>query len=249
MSISLQHAIILAAGLGKRMRPLTLDKPKPMITVQGKSLINHNLDWLKEAGIKNVTVNTSYLAEKLEAHLLYRNDINITLSREGAVPLETGGGIAQALPFLGKNAFLSMNSDAIFPVQKGRHPIIQLGDAWNEHEMDFLMLLVPKKRARGLHGKADFCLTGEGNIQKPKTADAAEYAFTGVEIIHPRMFKSVPGTTFSLRELWEKSLDQTGIYRRVYGFVLDMDWLHVGDLAGLDAAEAYFAEKSRTLAS
>jgi MurNAc alpha-1-phosphate uridylyltransferase len=232
----LSHAIILAAGLGTRMRPLTNSMPKPLIPVKGKPLIDWCLDWLAEAEINTVVINTSYLADMLEAHVSSRSG-RIRLSREEPEPLETGGGITKALPMLGEEPFLAMNSDAIFPSSLP-HPIMRMVDGWRE-DIDFLMLLVPKAKAVGWEGKGDFIMDDEGRIRRPRDGEEAPYVFTGVEIIHPRAFAGCPAGKFSLSLLWNAHRDTQGWFTRIRAIVHDDAWLNVGDLAGLAEAEAY----------
>lgn len=235
--MKLSHAIILAAGLGTRMRPLTNTMPKPLIPVRGKPLIDWCLDWLNAAGIENVVINTSYLAAQLEAYLVNRTKPRIQCSREEPGPLETGGGIAKALPMLGSEPFLAMNSDAIFPAQ-AMHPIAQLQAAWQD-DLDFVMLLVPIANAVGWEGgKGDFILGDNGRIRRPRDGETAPYIFTGVELIHPRVFMGCPEGAFSLSKLWNKHIDADGWYGRIRAVVHQGSWINVGDLAGLAAAEA-----------
>lgn len=223
------HGMVLAAGLGTRMRPLTLAKPKPLIPVAAKPLIDWNLEFLAAGGITQVVVNTSYLADQLEAHLGTR----AALSREGAPPLETGGGVKRALPLLGDGVFLTMNSDAILP---GENPISKLCAAWTD-EVDFLLLLVRKDNAIGWQGNGDFVIE-KGSIRRPREGEDAPYIFTGVELMHARAFAGSPEGAFSLSALWKRS-----DFARV-GYVLhDGPWLNVGDLDGLKTAEAYFATR------
>ncbi len=238
MSSTPTHGIILAAGLGTRMRPLTLTIPKPLVPVKGKKLIDYNLDFLRGGGIDQVVVNTSYLADLLEHHLRTRHELTIHVSREEPVPLETGGGILKALPLLGSAPFISMNSDAIFPVSMP-HPIAMLCNQWRDEAMDFLMVLVEKHRARGLHGRGDFLREEHGCVRRPSEGEDAPYIFTGLQMIHPRVFVNCPTGAFSLNTLWQRSADARGVYQRVHSIVLDADWLHVGDLEGLSEAEAY----------
>jgi MurNAc alpha-1-phosphate uridylyltransferase len=231
------HAMILAAGLGTRMRPLTNTLPKPLIPLAGKPLIDWCLDWLLAAGITRAVINSSYLAEMLEAHVQARVQPQITVSREGSPPLETGGGIAKALPYLGDAPFLVMNSDAVFPATSP-HPVHQLAEAWSD-DADFLMLLVPVSRAIGWQGGGDFVLEEGGRIRRPEAGEIAPYVFTGVELVHPRAFAGCPQGAFSLSTLWNRHRDARGVYTRVRAMVHTGDWLNVGDLAGLAAAEDY----------
>lgn len=227
--MNITHGMVLAAGLGTRMRPLTLDKPKPLIPVAGKALIDWNLEFLAAGGITQVVVNTSYLADQLEAHVGSR----AALSREGAPPLETGGGVKKALPLLGDAVFLTMNSDAILP---GANPIAKLAAAWRD-DVDFLLLLVRKEQAIGWQGNGDFVIEGE-RIRRPRDGEDAPYIFTGVELMHPRAFAHAPDGTFSLSALWKQS-----DFARVGHVLHDGPWLNVGDLEGLKTAEAYFATR------
>lgn len=236
--MSITSAMILAAGLGTRMRPLTNTMPKPLIPFKGKPLIDWNLEWLAQASIANVVINTSYMAQMLEAHIASRRGgMNIRLSREEPEPLETGGGIAQALPLLGSEPFVTMNSDAVF-TKTASHPIERMAKAWDD-SVDFLMLLVPKSRAIGWHGNGDFIREADGRIRKPHAGEEAPYIFTGVEIIHPRAFLGCPSGKFSLSVLWNAHRDPQGYYTRIRSIVYEGDWLNIGDLAGLAAAEAY----------
>ena len=235
MTVVITHAMILAAGLGTRMRPLTLTLPKPLIEVAGKPLIDWNLDWLTCAGIQNVVINSSYLAEQLETHLATRAEPRIIISREGEPPLETGGGVALALPQLGSGPFLTMNSDAIL-LDGAQSPIAQLADAWSD-DVDFVMVLVPCNRAHGWSGNGDFILRADGAIRRPLSNEDAEMVFTGVELMHPRVFDGCPSGPFSLSQLWEQRIGEGGWYQRIRAVVYAGEWLNVGDLAGLDTAK------------
>lgn len=232
------HAMVLAAGLGTRMRPLTDTLPKPLIPVAGKPLIDWSMDWLAAAAIRHAVVNTSYLAPLLEAHLEAHVAPSVAFSREGSPALETGGGILKALPMLGDTQFLAMNSDAILPLGRA-HPLQGLCDAWGD-DVDFLMLLVPRELAIGWSGKGDFILGTDGRIRRPRADEQAALIFTGVELIHPRAFHDCPSGPFSLSLLWQRRMATDGWFARVRAIVHDGPWLNVGDLAGLKAAEDYF---------
>ncbi len=237
--MKLTHAMVLAAGLGTRMRPLTETMPKPLIPVAGKPLIDWCLDWVADAGIEQVVVNTSYRAQQLEDHLSGRAAPHITTSREEGAPLETGGGIARALPFLGETPFVSLNSDAIFPPAMP-HPIAALAEAWDD-SLDFLMLLVPTTRALGWKGNGDFIVGEGGKIRRPHEGEQAPYLFTGVEVMHPRVFLDCPTGAFSLSALWRQRVGADGWYTRIRAIIHEGDWLNVGDLPGLEAANHYFS--------
>ena len=241
MSTNITHAMILAAGLGTRMRPLTLTTPKPLIPVADKALIDWNLDWLAQANVENVVINSSYLAEQLEAHLATRTTPHITLSREGQPALETGGGVALALPHLGTTPFLTMNSDAILlDNNKHPHPIMQLADAWSD-DVDFLMLLVPRNRAHGWSGNGDFILREDGAIRRPLPNEDAEMIFTGVELMHPHVFEGCPSGAFSLSQVWKQRIGEGRWYQRIRAVVYAGEWLNVGDLQGLEIAQTFLS--------
>lgn len=241
--MKLETAIILAAGLGTRMRPLTESLPKPLIAVQGTPLIDWCLDWVSAAGITHAVVNTSYRAAQLEAHLQSRSAPRISLSREEPQPLETGGGIVKALPLLGTAPFLAMNSDAIFP-QQSVHPLQRMAAAW-EDSLDFLMLLIPCNQAIGWEGGGDFICNDHGDIRRPNAGEDAPYIFSGVEIIHPRVFEAAPAGAFSVSRLWDaRRRADNGWHQHIRAVIHDGVWLNVGDLAGLAAAETYLAKDS-----
>jgi N-acetyl-alpha-D-muramate 1-phosphate uridylyltransferase len=245
MTLELKKAMVLAAGLGKRMRPLTLELPKPLIPVAGKPLIDWSLDWLMEAGITEVIVNTSYLAEKLEAHLAGRHSPHIRFSREEPEPMETGGGIKHALPLIGAAPFLVMNSDNIYQREKGAvHPVHQLAAAWRE-DLDFLMLLAPRERAVGWTGSGDFIRAEDGRIRRPRAGEDAPYIFTGVEIIHPRIFADSPEGAFSLNVFWQRLTGEGGWIGRTSSVIHEGTWLNVGDLEGLKHTEAALEQAGR----
>ncbi|MBN8542930.1 MAG: nucleotidyltransferase family protein [Alphaproteobacteria bacterium] len=235
--MKINHAMILAAGLGTRMRPLSLTMPKPLIPVAGKPLIDWCLDWLEQGGIRHVVVNTSYLAEQIERYLDRRSSPEIHISREEPVPLETGGGILKALPIMGDAPFLVMNSDNIY--RNGlTHPIQHMLDVWDD-TTDYVMLLQPKATAIGWSGNGDFIMNAAGQIRRPQAGEDAPYIFTGVEIIHPRVFVDCPQGPFSLNMLWKRCEGADGWHQRIKAVAFDGTWLNVGDIAGRDAAEAY----------
>lgn len=240
--MNLTHAIVLSAGLGTRMRPLTNTLPKPLIPMNGKPLIDYCLDFLSAAKISQVVVNTSYRAQQLEDYLTLRTTPIIHFSREEPAPLETGGGIAKALPLLGGAPFLAMNSDAVFPPSP-MHPIARMAEAWAE-DVDFLMLLIPKENAIGWQGRGDFVVGEGGRIRRPVEGEDVPYIFSGVEIIRPEVFAGCPEGAFSLSKLWNQRVGEGGWFTRIRAVIHEGAWLNVGDLAGLAAAEAYGAGAS-----
>lgn len=243
---NITHAIVLAAGLGTRLRPITLTTPKPLVKVGGKCLLDWALDHVASAGIEYAVVNTSYLYEQVERHIGMRSSApSVRISREQPVPLETGGGIAKALPMLGDEPFVVLNSDTICVDTHGDSAITRLRAFWSTRtDIDFLMLLHPREKAVGFYNGGDFCLCDDGSVRRPEAGEEAPYVFTGIEIIHPRAFKDCPEGPFSLNLLWNKHRRADGSFARVAAIVHTGDWLHVGDAQGLSDVEAYFSRKA-----
>lgn len=231
------RAIVLAAGLGKRMRPLTDHEPKPMIQVGGKRLIDHVLDWIAAAGITETVVNTHYLAPILETHLAKRTHPHITLSHEELL-LETGGGIYKALPMLGGAPFFSANSDTIC-LNGNEHALKRLYEAWDDVQMDALLLLHPVKEAVGYNGAGDFHLRADGTLVRKREGETAPYVFTGIQLLHPRLFKGASAGPFSMNVLYNRDMQSDGTLLRIKAIVHDGKWLHVGDPAAIGLAAAY----------
>ncbi len=230
-------AMVLAAGLGTRMRPLTDTMPKPLVTVAGIPLIDHALNWLADGGITDTVVNSFYMAEKLEGYLLGREHPRIHISREDTL-LETGGGIKKALPFLGETPFFSLNSDTIC-VNAKASALTRMADAWTDG-IDALLLLHPTSTAIGYAGKGDFFLEG-GKLRRRSADESANYVFTGVQLIHPRMFKNSPGGAFSMNVLYNHGMEHDGTLHRIGAIVHDGNWLHIGTPGERDIADAWFA--------
>lgn len=232
-------AMVLGAGLGKRMRPLTEHMPKPLVPVAGIPLIDRVLDWLQAAGITRTVVNGHYMADMLEAHLALRHTPAISFSRE-ALLLETGGGIRNALPLLGDAPFFSANSDTLC-VDGPRPALHRLAQAWDDSRMDALLLLHPIGQAVGYEGKGDFFADGKGNLRRRGDAAQAPFVFTGVQLLHPRLFAQAPQGAFSMNLLYDRDRPADGTLYRVAGLVHDGSWLHVGDPEGLAKAERWLA--------
>lgn len=224
--------MVLAAGLGTRMRPLTNTKPKPLIEVAGITLLDRVLDWMAAAGITETVVNTHYLAPQIEAHVQSRTTPHIILSSEADQLLETGGGIAKALPHLGDTPFFSANSDTI--CLDGETPALaRMAQGWDDASMDALLLLHPVEKAIGFEGPGDFSMGANGELTRRGTNPSAPYVFTGVQLLHPRLFRNLPTGPFSMNLLYDRALT------RVRGLVHDGNWLHVGDPQGLADAESW----------
>ncbi len=222
--------IILAAGLGLRMRPLTERLPKPLVQVQGRALIDWALDFIEEAGLTVAIINTSYLAPMVEMHVARRTSPHVIISRE-STPLETGGGIANALALLGDQPFLSINSDAIC-LKHHTHPVLRLQQAFQPSQMDALLLLQPVSHAVGYDGPGDFDIAPDGHVLR-RARETAPYVFTGIQMLRPELFDGAPEGPFSINRLYDRDLS------RVHAIVHDGPWLHVGDISGLTKAEAF----------
>jgi len=190
MSSMPQRAMVLAAGLGKRMRPLTDTLPKPMVEVAGQPLIDHVLDRFAAVGVRDIVVNLHHLRAKLEAHLKNRRDMRITLSPESEL-LETGGGVTKALPLLGDQAFFAANADMLW--YDGATPALAcLAELWDEDKMDALLLMQRTVTAHGYDGQGDYFLDPLGRAKRRRGQAVAPYVFAGVQILHPRLFKDAP---------------------------------------------------------
>lgn len=235
-----ERAIVLAAGLGLRMRPLTDAIPKPLVPVAGRPLIDYSLDLVAGAGLTQAVVNASYRGDQLAEYLAARAHPRVTISRE-ETPLETGGGIRQALKLLGDAPFFSINSDVIC-VSGAEHALKRLAAAWDDARMDALLLVQPSQRAVGFDGPGDFFVEGN-TVTRRGERSSAPYIFTGIQLLHPRLFHGCPAQgPFSMNVLYNRDIDASGQLGRVRALVHDGDWLHVGDPAGLAEAEAYFAK-------
>nr|WP_169569476.1 nucleotidyltransferase family protein [Sneathiella limimaris] len=226
--------MVLAAGLGKRLRPLTDRIPKPLVKVGGKSLIDYSLDLVRNAGIKDVVVNCHYLPEQIEAHVEQISDLNIHISDERAELLETGGGVQKALPFFKGQPFAVLNSDIIVQ-NRLKTSLKDLIEAWDEQEMDILLLLQPKEAAFGYDGAGDYDLDDEGRLHRPDPGKQAPFIYAGLQIVSPSLFEGVETGAFSMNVMFDKAAERG----RLYGAVHDGVWLHVGTEAALQEAEGY----------
>ncbi len=229
-------AIVLAAGFGKRMRPLTDDKPKPLVELAGRTLIDHVLGRLSAAGIKRAVVNAHYHADKLIAYVNGREQPSITISDESDAILDTGGGVVRALPLLGPNPFLIHNSDSVWIESVGSN-IDRLLAAWEPSAMDSVLLLAPSTGSLGYDGAGDFVMDADGRLARRADTQIAPFVFAGVSIAHPRLFDGAPQGAFSLNVLWDRAIASG----RLYGVPLEGKWMHVGTPEALAEAEALIA--------
>ena len=231
-------AMIMAAGLGTRMRPLTDDRPKALVKVAGKALIDHMLDRLADAGVETAVVNVHYFADMVEAHLAARTHPRIVISDEREALLETGGGLRKARPLLGDDPIWVANIDAIWTEAAG--PVLDhMARVWDPETMDACLLVAPMEKTLGFDGAGDFFLDAAAHIGFRGDAPTAPYAFAGVQIAKPQIVDAQPIEAFSLRRVW-RPLAAAG---RMTGAVLDGLWMHVGDPEALAEAEQALAEK------
>ena len=234
MSVKPDTAMIMAAGLGLRMRPLTLTTPKPLIKVGGKALIDYGMEKLKAADVKNVVVNKHYLPDQIEAWANTQSGINIKTSDESDLVLETGGGIVRALPLLGNKPFYVLNSDCFWT--EATTPALQrLHEIWDDNKMDCLLLLCDPANTTGYRGGTDFAIGADGRLIR-QTQNALIYI--GAYIVHPRLFAGAPAGAFSMNVLWNKAIASD----RLYGIEHQGHWFDVGTPEGIPAAEARLAK-------
>lgn len=215
-------AMVMAAGLGKRMRPLTASQPKPLVRVAGKPLIDHALDRLDEAGVTRAVVNVHYLADALEAHLRERAKPQIVISNEREELLETGGGMLKAKGEL-PDPFFSLNSDNIW-LDGPKNAFQDLSRRWKPDEMDALLLLVPHSQARNFDGPGDFYMDPRGRLSRRRAARIAPFIFTGIQLVSHRLLRDAPEGKFSTNILWNRAIEEG----RLFGTGFTGTWFEVG---------------------
>lgn len=237
MSVTLDTAMLMAAGLGKRMRPLTATRPKPLIRVAGRPLIDHALDRIEAAGIGRTIVNIHYLADTIEAHLRTRKGpMEVILSDERPKLLETGGGLIHARPLLGDKPFLCANSDNIW-IDGPRDSIATLADLWDDDRMDALLLVVSHARAACHGGPGDFHMDPLGRLSRRRPGRVAPFVFTGVQIMSPRLLVDPPSEVFSTNIFWNRAIESG----RLYGVSHQGLWFDVGTPAAIPMVEEAIA--------
>ncbi|WBQ10089.1 nucleotidyltransferase family protein [Hyphomonadaceae bacterium ML37] len=230
--MTITTAMVMAAGVGSRMRPLTDDRCKALVAVDGKALIDWTLDKLAGAGVARAVVNVHHFADALETHLSGRTKPEILISDERDQLLETGGGLAKAAPLLGRGPIFTANIDALW-VDGTQAELPRLADGFDPGRMDFRLMLARLDHTLGFDGPGDFYLDAEGRLTRRGERPTAPFAYAGVQVMNPRVLAGRAVEPFSTNRLWDEALAKG----RVFGCVMDAFWMHVGDPQARDAAE------------
>jgi MurNAc alpha-1-phosphate uridylyltransferase len=227
-----RNAMVLAAGLGTRMRPFTDTMPKPLVKVAGRALIDHVLDRLADVGVERAVVNVHHFAEQLERHLGSRRQPQIVISDERGLLLGTGGGVVKALPLLGDEPFFHINSDTIW-IDGVRPNLQRLADGFDPGAMDALLLLAPTTGSIGYAGRGDFTIAADGRLNARGEREVAPFVYAGAAIFAPRLFKDAPAGEFPLTALFARASAAGSLY----GLRLEGLWMHVGTPEAIQQAE------------
>jgi MurNAc alpha-1-phosphate uridylyltransferase len=230
------RAIVLAAGLGTRMRPYNGHIPKPLVEIGGKSLIDYSLDRLADAGVESVVVNVHHLADILERHLAPRQRPHIEISDERGELLGTGGGIAKALPKLGAAPFFLVNSDTVW-LDGVRPNFTRMAEAFDPQKMDALLLLAPTTSSIGYAGCGDFAMLPDGRLRRRRENQVVPFVYAGAAVLSPELFADAPKGAFALTVLFDRAAERD----RLFGLRLEGVWMHVGTPEAVAAAEAALA--------
>jgi N-acetyl-alpha-D-muramate 1-phosphate uridylyltransferase len=230
------RAIVLAAGLGTRMRPYNGHIPKPLVEIGGKSLIDYSLDRLADAGVESVVVNVHHLADILERHLAPRQRPQIVISDERGELLGTGGGIAKALPKLGAAPFFLVNSDTVW-LDGVKPNFSRMADAFDPQTMDVVLLLAPTTNSIGYSGRGDFAMLPDGRLRRRRENEVVPFVYAGAAILSPALFAGAPHGAFSLTILFDRAAEKG----RLFGLRLEGVWMHVGTPEAVAAAEVALA--------
>jgi N-acetyl-alpha-D-muramate 1-phosphate uridylyltransferase len=239
MPVKPQKAMVLAAGLGLRMRPLTDTMPKPLVSVAGKPLLDHVLDRLADAGVTEAVVNVHYLPDQIIAHTATRAHPHVIISDERDQALGTGGGVVKALPLLGSEPFFHVNSDTMW-IEGVRSNLIRLADAFDPERMDILLLMAPTASSIGYSGQGDYSMLSDGTLRKRREHQVVPFVYAGAAIISPKIFDGAPQGEFSLVRMFDKANEQD----RLFGLRLDGVWMHVGTPDAVTAAEEALLESA-----
>jgi len=232
MSVRPTKAMVLAAGLGLRMRPLTDHKPKPLVSVAGRPLLDHVLDKLAAAGVAEAVVNVHYLGGQIIDHVASRKAPKVIISDERDQVLGTGGGVVKALPHLGPQPFFHLNSDTMW-IDGVKSNLIRLADAFDPERMDILLLMAPTASSIGYAGRGDYSMLPDGALRKRREHQVVPFVYAGAAILSPSIFKDAPKGEFSLTKMFDAANEQ----ERLFGLRLDGVWMHVGTPEAIAAAE------------
>ncbi len=225
-------AMVLAAGKGTRMRDLASERPKPLIKVKDTPLIDGVLDRVSAAGVRKVVVNVHHFAGMLRDHLVSRQEPEIAISDESDQLLDTGGGVARALEHFGGRPFFVLNADVLW-LDGRANTLSRLAQRWSDEEMDALLLMCFTVNAIGYEGLGDFMMADDGRLSRREEQCVAPFAYSGIQVLHPRLFDAAPDGVFSLNRLWDKA-ESKG---RLFGLIHEGAWMHVGTPEGVSAAE------------
>lgn len=232
-------AMVMAAGLGKRMRPLTATRPKPLVTVAGRTLLDRTLDHLRAAKIPRAVVNVHYLPDAIEAHLKHRaTGLDVSISDERELLLETGGGVVRALPLIDRDTFYVVNSDNLW-IDGPANSLRLLAERWDEAMMDALLLLVPYARANCHKGQGDFHMDAAGKLSRRRPTRVAPFVYTGIQLVSRRLFDDPPEGAFSTNILWDRAIAAG----RLYGMTHPGLWFDVGTPEAVKQTEAMLSRE------
>ncbi len=234
---TIHRAMIMAAGYGTRMRPLTNTMPKPLVKVQGKALIDHVIDRLVAVGVDTIVVNIHYMGDQIAAHLKNRKDAEFIISDETDTLLDSGGGIFKALSHFKGEPFFHANADTVW-VEGASHALPRLVDAWKPEEMDALMLLASTVTTVCYDGRGDFMMDADGRLSRVPEGRVSPFVWMSMEILHPRVFDGVTETKFSINPLWNKAIAKG----RLFGQRLDGVWMHIDRPDAVTASEEFLAD-------
>jgi MurNAc alpha-1-phosphate uridylyltransferase len=237
MSVNPKKAMVLAAGLGLRMRPLTDHMPKPLVRVAGRPLLDHVLDKLGDAGVSEAVVNVHYLPDQIIDHVADRTRPRVIISDERDQVLGTGGGVVRALPQLGQAPFFLVNADTMW-IDGVRPNLARLAETFDPARMDILLLMAPTTSSIGYNGHGDYAMLPDGPLRKRREHQVVPFVYAGAAILSPSLFADAPKSEFSLTKLFDSANEQ----ERLFGLRLDGVWMHVGTPDAVEAAEEAFLE-------
>jgi len=237
MSVNPTKAMVLAAGLGVRMRPLTDNMPKPLVPVAGRPLLDHVLDKLADAGVSEAVVNVHYLPDQIIAHTASRTRPRVIISDERDQVLGTGGGVVKALPLLGPEPFFHVNSDTLW-IDGVRPNLARLAETFEPSRMDILLLMAPTTSSIGYGGRGDYSMLPDGALRKRREHQVVPFVYAGAAIMSPSLFADAPAGEFSLTKMFDRANER----ERLFGLRLDGVWMHVGSPDAVGAAEEAFLE-------